>query len=109
MSVTKSETTVLKNFINGEWVVSNSGQTLDVTNPATNQLLTRVPISSREDVDLAVAAAKEAFTKWKKVPVPKRARILFKYHYLSIENHEKLAQLIVEENGKAYKEAYGEV
>jgi malonate-semialdehyde dehydrogenase (acetylating) / methylmalonate-semialdehyde dehydrogenase len=109
MSVIKSETTVLKNFINGAWVSSTSGKTLDVPNPATNQLLTRVPISSREDVDLAVAAAKEAFTKWKKVPVPKRARILFKYHYLLIENHEKLAQLIVEENGKAYKEAYGEV
>jgi malonate-semialdehyde dehydrogenase (acetylating) / methylmalonate-semialdehyde dehydrogenase len=109
MSVIKSETTVLKNFIKGAWVSSTSGQTLDVPNPATNQLLTRVPISSREDVDLAVAAAKEAFAKWKKVPVPKRARVLFKYHYLLIENHEKLAQLIVEENGKAYKEAYGEV
>jgi malonate-semialdehyde dehydrogenase (acetylating)/methylmalonate-semialdehyde dehydrogenase len=109
MSVIKSETTVLKNFINGAWVSSTSGKTLDVPNPATNQLLTKVPISSREDVDLAVAAAKEAFAKWKKVPVPKRARILFKYHYLLIENHEKLAQLIVEENGKAYKEAYGEV
>ncbi|WP_342431350.1 CoA-acylating methylmalonate-semialdehyde dehydrogenase [Neobacillus sp. FSL H8-0543] len=109
MSVTKSETTVLKNFINGKWVSSNSGLTLDVPNPATNELLTRVPISSKEDVDLAVSAAKEAFIKWKKIPVPKRARILFKYHYLLIENHEKLAQLIVEENGKAYKEAYGEV
>ncbi|MBO0960562.1 CoA-acylating methylmalonate-semialdehyde dehydrogenase [Neobacillus sp. MM2021_6] len=109
MSVTKKETAVLKNFINGEWVNSGSGQTLDVPNPATNEVISKVPVSSKEDVDLAVSAAKEAFKKWKNVPVPKRARILFKYHYLLTENHEELAKLIVQENGKAYKEAYGEV
>jgi malonate-semialdehyde dehydrogenase (acetylating)/methylmalonate-semialdehyde dehydrogenase len=109
MSVTKNDTAILKNFINGEWVDSTSGKTLDVPNPATNQRLTKVPVSSREDVDLAVAAAKEAFQKWKNVPVPKRARILFKYHTLISENHEELARMIVQENGKAYKEAYGEV
>jgi malonate-semialdehyde dehydrogenase (acetylating) / methylmalonate-semialdehyde dehydrogenase len=109
MSVTKKDTTVLKNYINGAWVSSSSNQTLDVPNPATNELLTRVPVSTNEDVNAAVVAAKEAFTKWKKVPVPKRARILFKYHSLLTDNHEELARLIVKENGKAYKEAYGEV
>jgi malonate-semialdehyde dehydrogenase (acetylating) / methylmalonate-semialdehyde dehydrogenase len=109
MSITKSDIAVLKNFINGEWVSSNSSQTLDVPNPATNELLTKVPVSMKEDVDLAVAAAKDAFKKWKNVPVPKRARVLFKYHYLLTENHEELAKLIVQENGKAFKEAYGEV
>ncbi|WP_419887331.1 CoA-acylating methylmalonate-semialdehyde dehydrogenase [Neobacillus niacini] len=109
MSVTKKDTTVLQNFINGAWVNSNSGQTLNVPNPATNEILTKVPVSTKEDVNLAVAAAKEAFNKWKKVPVPKRARILFKYHSLLTDNHEALARLIVKENGKAYKEAYGEV
>lgn len=109
MSVTKKDTTVLQNFINGVWVYSNSDQTLNVPNPATNELLTKVPVSTKEDVNLAVAAAKEAFNKWKKVPVPKRARILFKYHSLLTDNHEELARLIVQENGKAFKEAYGEV
>jgi malonate-semialdehyde dehydrogenase (acetylating) / methylmalonate-semialdehyde dehydrogenase len=109
MSVTKKDTTVLQNFINGAWVSSSSNQTLNVPNPATNELLTKVPVSTREDVNSAVAAAKEAFNKWKKVPVPKRARILFKYHSLLSDNHEALAKLIVLENGKAYKEAYGEV
>jgi malonate-semialdehyde dehydrogenase (acetylating) / methylmalonate-semialdehyde dehydrogenase len=109
MSVIKKDTAVLQNYINGTWVSSNSAQTLDVPNPATNEVLTKVPVSSKEDVNAAVAAAKEAFTKWKKVPVPKRARILFKYHSLLTENHEELARLIVQENGKAYKEAYGEV
>ncbi|WP_042456903.1 CoA-acylating methylmalonate-semialdehyde dehydrogenase [Neobacillus dielmonensis] len=109
MSVTKNETAVLKNFINGEWVSSVSSQTLDVPNPATNEVLTKVPVSSKEDVNRAVAAAKIAFKSWKQVPVPKRARIFYKYHHLLTENHEELARLIVLENGKAYNEAYGEV
>lgn len=109
MTVIKKETVVLKNYINGEWVEAKSSETLEVLNPATNEVLVSVPISSKEDVDLAVSAAREAFKTWKNTPVPKRARILYKYHYLLTENHEKLAKLIVQENGKAYKEAYGEV
>jgi malonate-semialdehyde dehydrogenase (acetylating) / methylmalonate-semialdehyde dehydrogenase len=109
MTLTKNETTVLKNLIDGNWVESNSQQTLEVPNPATNELLAKVPISNKEDVNQAVLAAKKAFQSWKNVPVPKRARILFKYHHLITENHEELARLIVLENGKAYKEAFGEV
>lgn len=108
MSVT-SDTKVIKNLINGEWVSSNSKVTLDIPNPATNEILAKVPVSTKEDVDQAVAAAKRALIEWKKVPVPKRARIFFKYHSLLSENHAELAKLIVYENGKAYKEAYGEV
>lgn len=109
MTVIKNETAVLKNYINGEWVAAQSMETLEVPNPATGETLVRVPISSKEDVDQAVSAAYEAFQTWKNTPVPKRARILYKYHYLLTENHEKLARLIVQENGKAFKEAYGEV
>ena len=109
MSVINKETLLLKNYINGQWVTAQGKDTLDVPNPATGEILAKVPISSKEDVDSAVSTAKEAFKTWKDVPVPKRARILFKYHYLLTENHEKLAKLIVQENGKAYKEAYGEV
>lgn len=109
MALIKEETAVLKNYINGEWVDAKGTDTMDVPNPATGETIVKVPISSIEDVNLAVKAANEAFKTWKKTPVPKRARILYKYHYLLTENHEKLAKLIVEENGKAYKEAYGEV
>ncbi|MBI0578950.1 CoA-acylating methylmalonate-semialdehyde dehydrogenase [Neobacillus cucumis] len=109
MSVIKNDTLVLKNYINGEWVSSNSEQTLDVLNPATNEVIAKVPVSTKEDVEKAVAAAKAAFKAWKNVPVPKRARILFKFHTLLTDNHEELARLIVRENGKAYKEAHGEV
>lgn len=109
MTVIKKETDVLKNYINGEWIDSLSSNFLDVPNPATKEVLVKVPISSKEDVAKAVGTAKEAFETWKKTPVPKRARILYKYHHLLNENHEKLAKLVVQENGKAYKEAYGEV
>ncbi|WP_028391636.1 CoA-acylating methylmalonate-semialdehyde dehydrogenase [Bacillus cihuensis] len=109
MAGTKKETVVLKNYLNGEWVAAQSTETVAVLNPATGEILVRVPISTKEDVDQAVSAAHQAFKTWKHTPVPKRARILYKYHYLLTENHEKLARLVVEENGKSYKEAYGEV
>ena len=109
MALIGSDTTVLKNFINGEWVDSLSLDSLDVINPATGETIVKVPVSTKEDVNIAVAAAKEAFILWKSMPVPKRARILYKYHYLLTENHEALAELVVLENGKAFKEAYGEV
>lgn len=109
MALIGSDTTVLKNYINGEWVDSLSLNSLDVINPATGETIVRVPVSTKEDVNVAVEAAKEAFISWKSMPVPKRARILYKYHYLLTENHETLAELVVLENGKAFKEAYGEV
>ncbi len=109
MSVIEQGTKTLQNFINGQWVPSQSTETMEVPNPATGAIIAKVPISTKSDVDQAVKAATNAFQTWKKTPVPKRARILYKYHHLLTENHERLAKLIVEENGKAYKEAYGEV
>lgn len=109
MVVTGSDTQTLKNFINGQWIESEASEYQDVPNPATGETLAKVPISTADDVDTAVSAAKEAFQSWSKTPVPKRARILFKYHQLLTEHHEELAKLVTQENGKSYKEAYGEV
>ncbi len=109
MTVLTNKAQTLKNFVKGQWVDSSASEFLDVPNPATGEVLASVPISTKEEVGQAVQAAKEAFKTWKKVPVPKRARVLFKYQQLLTENHEKLAQLVVMENGKSYKEAYGEV
>ena len=107
--MTATTTKVLKNFINGELVDANTDKFELVPNPATGEELARTPISTREDVDKAVQAAKEAFKTWSKTPVPKRARILFKYQQLLVDNWDELAKLITQENGKNYKEAYGEV
>ncbi|WP_449620646.1 CoA-acylating methylmalonate-semialdehyde dehydrogenase [Robertmurraya sp. Marseille-Q9965] len=107
--MTTTTTKLLKNFINGVWVEAKTEKYESVPNPATGVEIAQVPISTREDLDEAVLAAKEAFKTWSKTPVPKRARILFKYQQLLIDNWEELAKLITEENGKSYKEAYGEV
>ncbi|MEB3101956.1 CoA-acylating methylmalonate-semialdehyde dehydrogenase [Ferviditalea candida] len=99
----------LSNYINGQWVESGTERYDDVPNPATGELLCRVPISTRGDLELAVQAAKQAFKTWSKVPVPKRARILFKYQQLLVDHWEELARMVTLENGKSYEEAYGEV
>ncbi|MGG5738109.1 MULTISPECIES: CoA-acylating methylmalonate-semialdehyde dehydrogenase [Bacillus cereus group] len=108
MAVTKNVQT-LKNYIGGQWIESTSKQVEDVPNPATGEIIARVPLSTKEDLDRAVATAKEAFKTWRRVAVPRRARILFRYQQLLIENWEELAKLVTLENGKSYKEAYGEV
>ncbi|SFE58404.1 malonate-semialdehyde dehydrogenase (acetylating) / methylmalonate-semialdehyde dehydrogenase [Paenibacillus catalpae] len=102
-------TQVLKNWIGGQWVESAANQNDPVYNPATEEILANVPLSTKEDVDLAVQTAAEAFKAWSRTPVPKRARILFKYQQLLVENWEELAKLVTLENGKSYGEAYGEV
>jgi malonate-semialdehyde dehydrogenase (acetylating) / methylmalonate-semialdehyde dehydrogenase len=99
----------LKNYINGEWVESNTSVYEEVFNPATKEVIGRVPISTKEDIEQATEAAKAAFEKWKNVAVPRRARILFNYQQLLMKNKEELARLITIENGKNLTEALGEV
>ncbi|EFM11598.1 methylmalonate-semialdehyde dehydrogenase [Paenibacillus curdlanolyticus YK9] len=104
-----TESGTLANLIGGKWVHSSSLTKDPVYNPATEEILAHVPHSSIDDVDKAVQAAKTAFESWSKVPVPRRARILFKYQQLLVEHWEELARMVTEENGKSYTEAYGEV
>ncbi|MFC5468509.1 CoA-acylating methylmalonate-semialdehyde dehydrogenase [Cohnella suwonensis] len=99
----------LNNFIGGQWVASSSGKTDAVFDPATGETIAHVPLSSREDLDAAVRSAKEAFAGWSRTAVPRRARVLFKYQQLLVDNWEELAKIITLENGKNYAEAYGEV
>lgn len=105
----KSNQVTIQNFIDGEWVAAENGKVEEVPNPATGEIIAQVPISSKEDVDKAVQSARKAFQSWKKVPVPKRARIMFKYQQLLIENREELAKALTQENGKTLKDATGEV
>ncbi|WP_435170532.1 CoA-acylating methylmalonate-semialdehyde dehydrogenase [Paenibacillus glycanilyticus] len=99
----------LKNWIGGQWVEAAATQSEPVYNPATEEVLANVPLSTKEDVDLAVRTASEAFKTWSRTPVPKRARILFKYQQLLVDSWDELAKLVTLENGKSYNEAYGEV
>jgi len=107
--LTQTAVEALKNYINGKWVEAKTDKTEPVYNPATGEVIAHVPISSQEDVEYAVEVAQEAFASWKEVAVPRRARILFKYQQLLVDNWEELAKIITIENGKNFAEAYGEV
>ncbi|WP_096185592.1 CoA-acylating methylmalonate-semialdehyde dehydrogenase [Evansella halocellulosilytica] len=98
----------LKNYIGGQWVESTC-KTEEVYNPATGEVIAYVPLSTFEELDHAAEVAEKAFESWNEVPVPKRARILFKYQQLLVEHWDELAKIITTENGKSLKEAQGEV
>ena len=68
----------LLNYINGEWRVSNAGDYLDVTNPASGYVLAHVPLSPPVEVDQAAQAAENAFSDWRRTPAPDRIQHLFK-------------------------------
>ncbi|QJQ95970.1 MULTISPECIES: CoA-acylating methylmalonate-semialdehyde dehydrogenase [Halomonadaceae] len=96
-------------YIDGKPVPSNSQEWRDVVNPATQEVVARVPFATPEEVDRAVASAKEAFRSWRKAPLGKRMRIMLKFQALIREHTEELAALITEEHGKTLPDAEGEV
>ena len=98
-----------KNFIGGEWVASASGHTFESSVPATGETLGTFPRSSAEDVDRAVAAAKEAFEDWRLVPAPKRGEILLGFARLLERDKAELTELMSREMGKVLAEAGGDV
>jgi malonate-semialdehyde dehydrogenase (acetylating)/methylmalonate-semialdehyde dehydrogenase len=100
---------VLKNYIDGYWVESQSTRSLDVHNPVTGGAIAKVPMSTTNEVNEAVAAAKSAFEEWRETPPYTRARYMFRLRNLMEERFEDLAQIIVKEHGKIIDEARGEV
>src|SRR5467141_185398 len=107
---TASASHAYKNFINGEWVAPRSGKTLENRNPANaDELIGIFPLSSREDVDAAVDAAKEAYKSWRLVPAPKRAEILFRSAELLVLRKEEFSKDMTREMGKVLAEARGDV
>ncbi|HEX9149246.1 MAG TPA: aldehyde dehydrogenase family protein [Thermoanaerobaculia bacterium] len=98
------------NFIDGEWMPSASGRTLDNRNPADSDDLVGVfPESGREDVEAAVAAARQAFPGWRDTPAPRRAEVLFAAGEILRRDKETLARLMTREMGKVVAEAGGDV
>lgn len=99
----------MNNLIGYEWKGASNGATIDVTNPATGELIDTVPNVTNEDVDQAVKVAIEEQKKWQKVSIYDRGEILFQFVKLVEENKDRLAKLLSQETGKPIKEAYGEV
>jgi len=99
----------LANYVNGRWVESRTREFLDVHNPARGEVIARTPLSTRDDLDLAVAAAKKAFPAWRDTPPVVRARVLFKFKALLEESFEDLARTVTTEHGKTLEESRGSV
>ncbi len=107
---TKSKTATYHNYIGGEWIKSSSGEWFENLNPAdTSDVVGRFPRSNAEDVNAAVEAAKNAATKWRRTPAPKRAEILFKLARILERGKERFSREMTREMGKVLKEAGGDV
>ena len=100
---------VIPNFIAGEWRVATATASLPVQDPASGELLGRVPLSEAVDVARAVAAAVKAFPGWRATTPVERVRVLFRLHGLLNEHHEELAQSLTREHGKVIAEARAEI
>ncbi|MEO6406377.1 MAG: CoA-acylating methylmalonate-semialdehyde dehydrogenase [Ferruginibacter sp.] len=99
----------IQNYIGGTFKSSSSGKTLDVISPIDGSLLSKVCLSSSEDLDEAVNAAQKAFASWSKTPIKERVQVFFRYKTLLEKNLHSLAELCSEENGKTIGESIAEI
>jgi malonate-semialdehyde dehydrogenase (acetylating)/methylmalonate-semialdehyde dehydrogenase len=96
-----------KNYIDGEWVESK-GEIIDVVNPATYQVIGKVGISTKDEIDAAVEAGQEAYYDWRRTPAVSRCRYLFRLLQLLEDNFEELSRVQTQEHGKCIDESRGE-
>lgn len=99
----------VKNFYNGSFYESVSKENLDVISPIDGNLLSKVPMSTVDELNAAVESAKNAFPKWSQTPIKERVQVFFRYRYLLEKNFDELTALVSEENGKTWDEAKAEV
>jgi len=100
-------TPLVKNYIGGEWVESK-GEIIDVVNPATGEVIGKVPISTDEEIAAAITAANDAFPEWRQTTPVARARCLFRLNALLEENFEEISRIQTQEHGKTIDESRGE-
>ena len=100
---------LFRNFIDGKWVDSESGNTYERSNPATGEPVATYVKSTAADVQRAVDAATRAFAKWRLYPAPKRGEILYRVGQIMLARKEEFAREMTEEMGKVINEARGDV
>lgn len=96
-------------LVNGKWIDAKNGDTIEVRNPATNELIGTVPALSREETEAAIADAKKAWPAWRALTAVQRSTILRKWAQLVVENVDDLAVILTTEQGKPLAEAKGEI
>ena len=110
-SLTPHDTTLqkVKLLIDGEWVESQTTEWHDIVNPATQQVLAKVPFATAAEVDAAVSAAQRAFQTWKLSPIGARMRIMLKLQALIREHSKRIAVVLSAEQGKTIADAEGDI
>src|SRR5881275_2585538 len=99
----------VQSFIGGKFRDSRSEKTDPIPNPATGETIASLPHSTREEINEAVAAAKQAFPAWSETPVPERAQVMFRFKALFDQHIDELSAIVTRENGKTLDESKGEV
>jgi len=97
------------NWIDGNFVASSTHEWMNVTNPATNTVVGRLPESTPQELESAIETSAKAFAYWKQVPVQQRQRVNLKYQQLIRDRTDDIARLITLENGKTMADARGDV
>ena len=111
VSLTPSDTALqtVRLLIDGEWVESQSNEWHDIVNPATQQVLAKVPFATALEVEAAIAAAQRAFQTWKLTPIGARMRIMLKLQALIREHSKRIAAVLSAEQGKTIADAEGDI
>lgn len=99
----------LQHWINGEYASGKPAGEIKIEDPALGEVIATIPSASSEDLDEAVKIAQKAQKEWAKISLAKRVDIMFKMRHLVLENQDKMARLIVQEHGKNYSDAIGEI
>ncbi|PID65860.1 MAG: methylmalonate-semialdehyde dehydrogenase (CoA acylating) [Gammaproteobacteria bacterium] len=99
----------VKQLINGKFVESSTNEWIDLNNPATQEVIAKVPQTTQGEINEAVACAKKAFKTWRNTPISTRARVFLKYQELIRANIDELATILTEEQGKTLADAKGDV
>lgn len=95
--------------IDGKWLTADSNQTIEVTNPASGEVLGTIPKMGADETRRAIDAANAAYPAWRAKTAKERASILRKWFDLMMENQEDLAKMMTAEQGKPFKESMGEI
>lgn len=104
-----SELPIMKPYIGGTWIDSKSEKFNTIYDPSTGKPIAQVPQCTKDEVEMAIAAAKAAYPAWRNTPVRKRASIMMKLHALIERDMDELTRMVATENGKCWSEAAGDV
>ena len=108
-TIQKIQLSSAKLLINGEFIESQTQQWQDIVNPATQDVIGLVPFATVDEVNVAIAAAQQAFEGWRQTPIQARMRIMLKLQELIRANAKSIAQVLTSEQGKTLADAEGDI